>query len=98
MEEEIKEFIIYNIHTYIREMLGDAVFVLVTIFLLSLGLILLLGAITNSNILLGDPNKRDYSQLGEIEYLKTRKILRVILGIIGFVIFVYNITALISIS
>lgn len=98
MEEEIKEFIIYNIHTYIREMLGDAVFVLVTIFLLSLGLILLLGAITNSNILLGDPNKRDYSQLGEIEYLKTRKILRVILGTIGFVIFVYNITALISIS
>lgn len=93
-QAEIKDLIMYEVHAYMRELLGDAVFILLSTIFILLGLVLFIASVSNSNLLFGDPNKRDRSQLGDLEYLKTRRILRVIVGLIGFILVVYNILGL----
>ena len=92
--EGIEDYIIYTIHTYFRELLGELVYLVISVLFLLLGLLIFLGAITNSNILLGNPANRDKSQLGEIEYRRTRTILRTILSFVGIILIVYNVIGL----
>lgn len=96
IEAEIKEFITHEIHAYMRGLLGETVYVALNILLIFLGIAILAGAIMNSNLLLGNPLKRDKSQLNDIQYLKTRRMLRVLLGFLGFILIVYNTLGLIS--
>ena len=92
--EGIEDYVIYTVHNYLRELLGDMVYLAISILFLLLGLIIFLGAITNSNILLGNPAHRDKSQLGEIEYRRTRTILRTVLCSIGIILVIYNVIGL----
>lgn len=92
--ENIEEFVIYTVHNYLRELLGGLIYLVISYVLLLLGIIIFLGAVTNSNTLLGNPANRDKSQLGEIEYRKTRTILRFILGTVGLILFIYNLIGL----
>lgn len=94
--QEIKAAVIDDVHNYLRELLGDIAYMSISILFIILGILLLAGAISNSNILLGDPQRRDKSQLGEMEYRKTRTILRTILSIVGTVIIIYNILGLLA--
>lgn len=92
--EEIQQFVIYTVHNYMRELLGEIVYLVLTLLLALLGFILFVGAAANSNILLGDPLRRDKSQLSEIEYRKTRTILRFVLVTLGLILFFYNLIGL----
>lgn len=95
-EADIKNFITQEVHAYMRNLLGDTVFIFLSSLFIFLGIALLVASIANSNILFGDPSRRDRSQLGDIEYLKTRRILRIVVGIVGFILIIYNILGLIA--
>lgn len=94
--EEIETLIIHTAHNYFRELLGELVYLVLSVILALVGFIIFVGAAANSNILLGDPIRRDKSQLGEIEYRKTRRVLRVVLVVIGLGLFVYNAIGLLN--
>lgn len=91
---EIREIAIDAVHNYIRDLFGEMAHLALVVILILLGILFLFVAATNSNFILGDPNRRDRSQLNEIEYRKFRFQLRLLLGIGGFVLIVYNIFGL----
>lgn len=94
--EQIKTAVIDDVHNYLKDLLGELVYMSISVIFIILGILLLAGAIANSNILLGDPQKRDRSQLGEVEYRKTRTILRTILSVVGIILIIYNILGLLA--
>lgn len=91
---EIKEIAIDAVHNYIRDLFGEMAHIAIIAVLILLGILFLFVAVTNSNFLLGNPNRRDRSQLNELEYRKFRFQLRLLLGIGGFILIVYNIFGL----
>lgn len=90
METEIQNYIKYYAYTYMRELLGETVYILLSMVLLLVGIVLLIIAISDSNAILGNPLYRDRSSLNDLEYKKTRQKLRITLGVVGLLLIVYN--------